>query len=188
MPHKLLPLRSMAFLMEDPTRSRAHPPSRVATTAVTMVTPPKVRSMDSRPTPNSSCPACVHAWQMACELLSWQQASIIWYNIMAMSRQSVWQRHTLQCALAGRRTAVSCQSQSNSQCHWLSDGWFEHTGRLLTALHRFSLETHSTHIYAVYTQLVSALLSLWLPLMQQHAAQGMLWVGHLGTKAKLPGD
>ena len=49
---------SMAFLMEDPTRSRTHPPSRVAITAVTMVTPPKVRSIDSRPTPNSSWPAC----------------------------------------------------------------------------------------------------------------------------------
>ena len=45
-------------ILEDPTRSRAHPPSRVATTAVTMVTPPKVRSMDSRPTPNNSWPAC----------------------------------------------------------------------------------------------------------------------------------
>ena len=53
-----VPLSSMAFLMDDPTRSRAHPPSRVATTAVTMVTPPKVRSIDSLPTPNSSCPAC----------------------------------------------------------------------------------------------------------------------------------
>lgn len=55
---KKVPFMSMAFLMEDPTRSRTQPPSRVATTAVTMVTPPKVRSMDSRPTPNSSCPAC----------------------------------------------------------------------------------------------------------------------------------
>ena len=51
---------SMAFLMEDPTRSRTQPPTRVATTAVTMVTPPKVRSIASRPTPNSSCPACTN--------------------------------------------------------------------------------------------------------------------------------
>lgn len=55
-----VPLISMAFLMEDPTRSRTHPPTRVATTAVTMVTPPKVRSIDSRPTPNSSCAACTN--------------------------------------------------------------------------------------------------------------------------------
>ncbi len=80
MPLKLSPLRSIAFLMEDPTRSRAHPPSRVATTAVTMVTPPKVKSMDSRPTPNSSCPACVHARRMACEFPSSQQASRLWYQ------------------------------------------------------------------------------------------------------------
>ena len=37
--------------------------------------------MDSRPTPKSSCPACVHAKQMTCELPSCQQASyMVQYN------------------------------------------------------------------------------------------------------------
>ncbi|KAA6418115.1 MAG: hypothetical protein FRX49_11956 [Trebouxia sp. A1-2] len=34
--------------MEDPTRSRAQPPSKVATTAVTMVTPPKIQHSKHR--------------------------------------------------------------------------------------------------------------------------------------------
>ena len=189
MPCILSPLSSIAFLMEDPTRSRAQPPSKVATTAVTMVTPPKVRSIDSRPTPNSSCPACVHARPTPFESSSRQQASRLWYQKhLTKAGRTFGNRHELQHALAGHCPVVPCQSESNSRCHWLIDGQFEvYTGQLLPALHRTCVSKSKLHMQSrsVHTTLLSFCQHL-IATHAAHTAQGRLWIDHLGTKLHTP--
>lgn len=64
------PQKAMAFLTDEPTMSMKSPPSRVATTEVTMVTTPNVKSMtlaaDQRAHTQLACRATSHA----CSLLS----------------------------------------------------------------------------------------------------------------------
>ena len=179
--------------MEDPTRSRAHPPSRVATTAVTMVTPPKVRSMDSRPTPNSSCPACVHARRMAREFPSCQQACRLWYqnylthehmqHVVKGTSYNVPLQGVVQQCLPNQSPIVNAiGSVMAALSRTLVNAWPMPAEAPQHISHRLRLCTHSWCMHFFHS------VSTWLLLMQHILYQGMLGVGQLGTKVETPGD